>query len=255
MSLADDQTIVAAVSNLPSLALPPIGGLLVLLFGYIVLVGPVNYLVLRRLDRREWAWFTVPALIVVFTVGVVRDRRPAARHGRHRPRGRDRPRRPGHRRGGRAVLPRHLQPDARRRTSSACPGDALLSAPMNGDFFGGGTGADARRAPGRPVARPRPRRRVRLAADDPRRGERHRSQRRPRTCGSPTATSRGPSRNHSDRTLESAGARARRRRVRLTDIAAGSYRRRGPAGQRRPVQRHPALRAHRRPANFDGEPR
>ena len=58
-----------AVSNLPSLALPPIGGLLVLLFGYIVLIGPINYLVLRRLDRREWAWVTMPVLIVVFTVG------------------------------------------------------------------------------------------------------------------------------------------------------------------------------------------
>ena len=49
-----------AVANLPSLALPPITGLLVLLFGYIILVGPVNYLVLSRLDRREWAWITVP---------------------------------------------------------------------------------------------------------------------------------------------------------------------------------------------------
>ena len=67
--LADDSTIVSAVTNLPSLALPPIGGLLVLLLGYILLVGPVNYLVLRRLDRREWAWITVPALIAVFTVG------------------------------------------------------------------------------------------------------------------------------------------------------------------------------------------
>ena len=39
MALVDDQTIVSAVGNLPSLALPPISGLLVLLFGYIVLVG------------------------------------------------------------------------------------------------------------------------------------------------------------------------------------------------------------------------
>ena len=47
VALVDDQTIVSAVTNLPSLALPPIGALLVLLAGYIVLVGPVNYLVLR----------------------------------------------------------------------------------------------------------------------------------------------------------------------------------------------------------------
>ena len=110
VSLSDDSTIVSAVSNLPSLALPPIGGLLVLLFGYILLVGPVNYLVLRRLDRREWAWITVPALIAVFTVGsfgigallrgsdvIVHEVaivRGAAGHG------------PGHG----PVVPRHLQP-------------------------------------------------------------------------------------------------------------------------------------------------
>jgi hypothetical protein len=69
VGLTDDSTILSAVSNLPALALPPIGALVVLLVGYIVLVGPVNYLVLRRLDRREWAWVTVPVLIAVFTVG------------------------------------------------------------------------------------------------------------------------------------------------------------------------------------------
>jgi hypothetical protein len=65
----DDSQIVQAASQLPSLALPPIGGLIALLAGYIVLIGPVNYFVLRRLDKREWAWITMPALIVVFAVG------------------------------------------------------------------------------------------------------------------------------------------------------------------------------------------
>src|SRR5438876_9181514 len=60
---------VNAVSQLPALALPPIGGLLALLVGYIVLIGPINYLVLRRLDRREWAWITMPILIALFAVG------------------------------------------------------------------------------------------------------------------------------------------------------------------------------------------
>ena len=66
---SDDNMLVSAVSQLPSLALPPIGGLIALLGAYIVLIGPLNYLVLRRLDRREWAWLTMPILIVVFTVG------------------------------------------------------------------------------------------------------------------------------------------------------------------------------------------
>jgi hypothetical protein len=66
---SEDGQIVNAVSQLPALALPPIGGLLALLAGYIVLIGPANYLVLRRLDRREWAWITMPILIAVFAVG------------------------------------------------------------------------------------------------------------------------------------------------------------------------------------------
>jgi hypothetical protein len=66
---ADDSQLVNAVYSLPSLSLPPVTGLLALLVAYILLVGPINYLVLRRLDRREWAWVTMPALIVLFAVG------------------------------------------------------------------------------------------------------------------------------------------------------------------------------------------
>ena len=67
--LGDDSQIVSAASQPPSLALPPIGGLIALLGAYILLIGPINYLVLRRLDRREWAWITMPVLIVAFAVG------------------------------------------------------------------------------------------------------------------------------------------------------------------------------------------
>ena len=66
---SDDTQLVSAVSQLPALALPPIGGLIALLGAYILLVGPINYLVLRRLDRREWAWVTMPVLIAIFAVG------------------------------------------------------------------------------------------------------------------------------------------------------------------------------------------
>jgi hypothetical protein len=34
---------------------------------YIALLGPVNYILLKRLNRREWAWFTIPALIALFS--------------------------------------------------------------------------------------------------------------------------------------------------------------------------------------------
>ena len=63
---SDDSQIVNAVNQLASLALPPIGGLLLLIGGYILLIGPINYLILRRLDRRELAWITMPVLIVAF---------------------------------------------------------------------------------------------------------------------------------------------------------------------------------------------
>jgi hypothetical protein len=66
---SDDSQMVQAASQLPSLALPPIEGLVALLGGYIVLIGPINYLVLRRIDKREWAWVTMPALIVAFAAG------------------------------------------------------------------------------------------------------------------------------------------------------------------------------------------
>lgn len=67
--IGDDSQIVSAASQLPSLALPPVGGLIALLGAYILLIGPINYVVLRRLDKREWAWVTMPLLIVAFAVG------------------------------------------------------------------------------------------------------------------------------------------------------------------------------------------
>jgi hypothetical protein len=140
VSLADDSMIVGAVSNLPSLALPPITGLLVLLLGYIILVGPVNYLVLKRLDRREWAWITVPALIAVFTVGAfgigsllrgsdVIVHQVAIVRGA-----------PGT---AEATTQAYLGIFSPQRATFqlSVSGDALLATPMNGDVFGGGTGA------------------------------------------------------------------------------------------------------------------
>jgi hypothetical protein len=39
------------------------------LLGYLTLLVPVNYAVLKRLDRREWTWLTVPLLVAVFCAG------------------------------------------------------------------------------------------------------------------------------------------------------------------------------------------
>lgn len=46
--------------------IPPIGVLAAFLLLYVLAVGPVNGLVLSRLERRELAWVTIPAITVVF---------------------------------------------------------------------------------------------------------------------------------------------------------------------------------------------
>ncbi|MGQ0848303.1 MAG: hypothetical protein ACT4OP_04180 [Actinomycetota bacterium] len=48
---------------------PSLPWLLGALVGYAILVGPVNFLILRRLGRRELAWVTVPALSLLAVVG------------------------------------------------------------------------------------------------------------------------------------------------------------------------------------------
>lgn len=142
VGMSDDSQIVTAVSNLPSLALPPIGGLLLLLGGYIALIGPLNYIVLRRIDRREWAWVTMPILIVAFAVGsyafgsalrgssiivnevgIVRGAPDATE--------------------GSAQVYLGVFSPSRGTYQVAIPGGALLSSPISGDIFGGqGTSLD-----------------------------------------------------------------------------------------------------------------
>lgn len=132
----DDSQIVGAVSELPVLALPPIGGLLILLLGYIALIGPINYIVLRRLDRREWAWVTMPILIAIFAVGaygfgsalrgssVIVNEVAIVRGA------------PDATEGSAQVYLGVFSP-SRGTYQLSLPGGALLSAPVAGDFFAG----------------------------------------------------------------------------------------------------------------------
>ena len=136
VGITDDSQIVTAVGNLPSLALPPTGGLLLLLIGYIALIGPLNYVVLRRIDRREWAWVTMPILIVGFAlgayafgsalrgssiivneVGIVRGAPDATE--------------------GSAQVYLGVFSPTRGTYQIGVPGGALLSSPISGDVFGG----------------------------------------------------------------------------------------------------------------------
>ncbi|MBN1140166.1 MAG: hypothetical protein JXM73_26585 [Anaerolineae bacterium] len=58
-----------ALSNLPSLALPSVKGLSVLLSIYILLVGPANYALLRWRNKLHWAWITIPLITLLFAGG------------------------------------------------------------------------------------------------------------------------------------------------------------------------------------------
>jgi len=138
--IGDDSQIVAAAGQLPSLALPPISGLIVLLAAYILLIGPVNYIVLKRLDRREWAWVTMPVLIVAFAAGaygfgsllrgseIIVNEVAIVRGA------------PGATDGTAQVYLGVFSP-SRGTYQLRVPGGALLSAPTSGDFFGGDAGA------------------------------------------------------------------------------------------------------------------
>lgn len=55
------------LSNLPMLDLPSVSGLALLLGIYVLLVGPINYLVLRRQKRLHLAWITIPVITLLFS--------------------------------------------------------------------------------------------------------------------------------------------------------------------------------------------
>jgi len=68
MGITDTQQAISAAQILPGFdALPDVLPLCGFLFAYIALIGPINYIVLNRINRREWAWITIPVLIIAFT--------------------------------------------------------------------------------------------------------------------------------------------------------------------------------------------
>ena len=58
-----------ALGNLPALDLPAWWLIGALVFVYVLLVGPVNYFVLRAVGRRALAWITVPVIALVASAG------------------------------------------------------------------------------------------------------------------------------------------------------------------------------------------
>lgn len=60
-------TILQVIKKLPQLQMPATSVIAWFLAGYVFLLVPVNYFVLRAFDRREWAWFSVPLIAVAFS--------------------------------------------------------------------------------------------------------------------------------------------------------------------------------------------
>ena len=58
-----------AVMRAPSLDAPGTEIIGLFLLVYLIALVPANYLVLKRLDRKELAWVTIPALVLVFALG------------------------------------------------------------------------------------------------------------------------------------------------------------------------------------------
>jgi len=58
---------VSAVSSLPSLAMPPVFQLAGYLLIYVLVVGPLNYVILKRKNKRILAWVTIPIIVLVFS--------------------------------------------------------------------------------------------------------------------------------------------------------------------------------------------
>lgn len=54
------------LSNIPSLDLPSIKGLSILLIIYVIIVGPLNYILLRWRRKLHLAWITIPVITVLF---------------------------------------------------------------------------------------------------------------------------------------------------------------------------------------------
>ncbi|MDQ7027099.1 MAG: hypothetical protein Q9P01_18185 [Anaerolineae bacterium] len=64
----ESQDAARASAILPDIELlPPVMSMIAYILAYILLIGPLNYFVLSRLNKREWAWFSIPLLIAAFT--------------------------------------------------------------------------------------------------------------------------------------------------------------------------------------------
>ena len=61
-----DYSVENALRNIPELPLPNYGRIIILFVIYIILVAPVSYFVLKKIDKRELMWGIVPIVSIIF---------------------------------------------------------------------------------------------------------------------------------------------------------------------------------------------
>ncbi|CAM4367681.1 hypothetical protein [Saccharibacillus endophyticus] len=54
----------------PSLHMPKLSGLVWMLLVYVIVVAPILYLVLRKFDKREWAWVFIPLVAIISSAAI-----------------------------------------------------------------------------------------------------------------------------------------------------------------------------------------
>jgi len=68
-SNGNSQQLTDALAGVQSVEAPPFQMIGLFLLAYIIFLVPVNYLLLKRWDKKELAWITAPVIILVFSVG------------------------------------------------------------------------------------------------------------------------------------------------------------------------------------------
>jgi len=66
LGASDYHTLDGILRDMPNLHFPNVVMFLIIAFIYIILVGPVNYIVLNKKCKRELMWLTVPAVSIIF---------------------------------------------------------------------------------------------------------------------------------------------------------------------------------------------
>lgn len=67
--MVDQTGLITAASDAGSRTVPSLPWLLFAILGFAFVVGPVNFIVLSRMRKRDWAWVTIPAISMLAVAG------------------------------------------------------------------------------------------------------------------------------------------------------------------------------------------